>query len=281
MAWVCKICSTNNPDSTDVCFVCDAERDKSAPVKESTGTAARRKKSASSSTRASTSSTRGGRTSRTSTASTTASTSTSSMAASTRKRGTGMRSTAESTASRSERRASKRSSARERSDTSTRGYSSYREERARDEAREAKFRENLINARMAIVFTTAFASVICGLAEQLKNWQVFEWIVGIGCGCVLLFWAMCICTNSIGYFKVKPKKWWTLTSLGLGIIVNALLFLTVERFLVVFIWWSLYAAAGGVLTVRWAFKNGYKGILWTAIAETAAAVFLLFFPLIG
>jgi hypothetical protein len=134
---------------------------------------------------------------------------------------------------------------------------------------------------MAIVFATIFASVICGLVKLLKNWQVFEWIVAIGVGAVLLFWAICICTNNIGYFKVKPKKWRSVVMLALGMLFVYVLRATGgAEALVVVTWWSLYIIAGGVLTIRWAYKNNYQLILGMSIVETIFSSFFLFLSLV-
>lgn len=269
MPWVCRICGTNNPDDEGTCFICDAEcpcEKVEKPVSTQQTTTATTdetaKSTASVKVSSSTTETTRRREAGKSSSSTRSTDTTSTATETTRRRGAGTRSRT------SERRISRGSTSAAMS----------REERLREEMRVLKLQESLINARSAITFAVVFASVICGLTKQLKNWAVFEWIVGIGCGAILLFWAICICANSIGYFKIKPKEWLCLPLLGVGLALNSTLYLAVgSAFLVPYLWWAVYAVVGGILSMR--HLKGKDTITFgISIAEMALAVLLIALP---
>ena len=129
---------------------------------------------------------------------------------------------------------------------------------------------------MWVSYSVICAAIFCGLVEQLRSWEVFQWLIGLGGGCVLLLWAICICTNSVGYFEVTPKSDWGLIILGAGILVNTVLYYTInEVYKVVFVWLMAYCILGGIILMRWALTDGKKKISRLAIAETIVAILLL------
>ena len=280
MPWVCTICGTNNPDNEDICFVCDSERSREREEKSSSAqpiaSTSRNKKAQNTTPVKKTSSSTKKKSSAKKTSSTKRTTGSSKKKSATRRTTEESSSTTETTRKKG---AGTRSRTRESSiSRGSAASAASREERLHEEERALKLQESLINARSAITFAVVFASVICGLTKQLKNWAVFEWIVGIGCGAILLFWAICICANSIGYFKIKPKEWLCLPLLGVGLALNITLYLAVgSTFLVPYLWWAVYAVAGGVLSIRH-LKGKGKITFGISIAETALAVLLIALP---
>lgn len=241
MPWICKNCATSNPDGSGRCFVCDAVREyeETAEVSSQQNPPTRGAGTRSRGTRAR------------------ASTSTSSSA-----------STSSSTSTRTTSSASTRSSTSTTSSTSTSSSESV--------TVSSEMRGKLFKARMCVSYSVICAAIFCGLVEQLRSWEIFQWIVGLGGGCVLLLWAICICTNSVGHFVVNPKSHWGLIILGVGILINTVLYYTInEGYKVVFMWFMAYCIIGGIILMRWAFTEGKKKISRIAIAETIVAILLL------